>query len=202
MSTRKTRRNIAACTKKRPSMRVLVKPATTRMVRSAMAAIAAQSAATVRTAIATAMSASNEGKTRMDSPLFEEKPLKVHWPMLQGKGSLCRPKGHGFGTHTRYATKMEEVTCKPCLSLLPKRRAMAPAPETPEAPFQYFEDVGKELELEIEWADKLAEMLRYAFGLVEDDRQHVIAVMGTQITAGDVIKGVLDRHELRRQVRD
>ncbi len=135
MSTRKTQRNIAACTRKRPSMRVLVKPATTKMVRSAMDAIAARSAATVRTAIATAMSASNEGKTRMsknDYGPFEERPRKVH--LYQNRNGKTYKVGRVEKRYANTLCKMnndspcvitdtdpDEVTCKSCIRKLAKR---------------------------------------------------------------------------------
>lgn len=56
---------------------------------------------------------------------------------------------------------------------------------------------------EVEHANHLAEVLRYALSMIEDDKEHVIAVLGTQITVGQVIRGTLAKHDqLRERVDD
>lgn len=55
-----------------------------------------------------------------------------------------------------------------------------------------------ELELEISHADRMAETLRALLKYCEEDRLHIIAVLGTQITIGQIVEGALAVHDARR----
>lgn len=89
------------------------------------------------------------------------------------------------------------VTCKRCLS-----RMAAMADKVPGVlrvdEFEAMSASIRETETEAEhWREdacRLAETLAFALKHLEDDRQHVIAIPGTQITVGQVVAGTLALH--------
>lgn len=91
----------------------------------------------------------------------------------------------------------KNVTCLRCLRRMQDMARKSPGMlsfEDAEAMSQTIREAEAEAN---EWRDdanRLAEVLALAFRNIEDDRQHVIVVPGTQITLGQVIAGTLAVH--------
>lgn len=146
-----------------------------------------------------------EGNTDMEVRPAPPEPRKLHWRMMVSGNPLCRPRAcqnneKGF-RNPKFAKTVEEITCIACSNLLPLREAAAPARADPPYPMPEYTDLrelDQELEAETTHANMMAEMLQFAMCHLEDDRTHVIAILGTQISVGDVIRGALALHEARR----
>lgn len=171
-------------------------------------AIAALSAVTVRRAIATAIPASLDGKTKMRNDQFN-KPLKVHmFKDQQGASYKVYGKRRYYANTAcrhnwpvEHTTEIpEKVTCKRCL------KAMAPKPPSARQQQKARDDEMMDqmsasirgLELRVEQEEWNAERLYEALKLARrnlGDNEHAICIHGSQLTYGMVIDGVLLQHE-------
>lgn len=148
---------------------------------------------------------------------FAERPRKVHLYQdrtgqtyhSMGKkrpyaNTLC--KGNFAGPELRTTLNPDEVTCKMCLK---KRYGSQPSRDKAReeerdlmvAMSADLTATADRLDAEMRHGDKLVEYIKLIEKLL-DDRRHVIAVLGTDISLGDLLDGVLAAHQIRRQQQE
>lgn len=157
--------------------------------------------------------------------IFEHHNQKVHlWedqsgkPFRKGHGhrgqqfpvnSLCR--GNWNERTTLYTHDPEEVTCRICLSKMRNRASSRRFTSTHEGFNQHagidfnqglIRELEKQVEAERQLSADLLEVLKLAKTHLEEDRMHIIAVMNTQISVGDVINGAMAYYAQRRKTID
>lgn len=136
--------------------------------------------------------------------LFDSPPRKVHLYKNRrgetyggriGQKTRERPDtlclGNWNPIHVLTTKHRDEVTCSRCLDEI--KRVEVALPEG-----TLTDDLERELQEEIEGADKLAEVVRFLLSRYPEDAGHAVVFHGTQLTVLDFAKGQLAIHDHRR----
>lgn len=173
--------------------RVTVKVVGRPYLLSAMDAVAAKTAATVRKQIATAMRVTREGTMTMQDS--EGRTPKVH---LFHDHSEERAKGQNWmkdiycrgNSGNAITNNPKNVTCLRCLRRMKDTAKLNPGGFS----LQDIRGLEEKLEAWEEDANRLADVIGLVLKSIEERVLHIIVVPGTQITLDQVVRGAMALH--------